>query len=154
MQAVADEVSQRAAAVLPVRLPVLDTHPGGVIFDVPINGDMTQAADRTLIQQFLRFSPNRDRGKGEIDHVCPSTGQRGLRHSPGAWQVGGKRLFRKDRFTQLESPNGDRRLQARRCPDRNSINIRMLDQLPPIAERCRNVRGPRNGCGTSDVTTG
>ena len=154
MEAVADEIAQRAAAFRAVRLPVPDPHPRAIILDIPIDGDVAQAPDRALLQQLLRLAPDQDRRKIEVDHGCPATGRCGACHRFGVRPAGRDRLLRKNRLAEFESPHRDRGLQAGRRRNGDGIDLRVLDQLRPMAEGQRDIGVARQPGGACSVAAG
>ena len=114
-----------------------------VVLDVPGDRDMAQAGrSRPRSSSALALRQASDLGKVEIDHGRPTAG-RPPRHRVGAGQIGRHRLFGEHRLAEFERADGDLGLQARRCRDGDGIDVRMLDELCPVAERQRDIRGSR-----------
>src|ERR1700722_9298722 len=139
VKAVADKISEHAAAFVAQRLPVFQAHARPVVLDVPVDVDVAQAADRALLDQGPGAFPAQYLAEAEIDRRGTATGLRSLDHALGAGQIRRHWLFREDGFAALEREDRYRRLQMGSGGDRDGVDARAFDKIFPGIERQRNV---------------
>ena len=147
----------------PTRLPVAHAHLDGAAFDVPVDGDMAQRADRAVVEHGLGALPAHDLVEIEIDHgrlAADASLAASMARAPARSLAIG---FSAN--TGLPSSSArmrDLRLQARQRGDRDRVARRGLrparaSRHRPSAyrprgqvrrcarHRCRQARSPRSG---------
>ncbi len=91
-----DEVSQKPAATVAARLPVLEAQPCGLACKIPGHDDVLQAADCAIVQNRLGALPRGQLRKVEIDNGGPSAFARRFENRARAYEIGGEWLLEKD----------------------------------------------------------
>src|SRR5262245_31825760 len=104
-----DEVAEHAAAIVADCLPAAHARLYGAAFDVPVDSDMPQRADRICVQHEFGALPGHDLMEVEVDHRRLTARVRLLEHGAGSAEIARQRLFRKDRLAELERTNRDLR---------------------------------------------
>src|SRR5258706_8967799 len=144
IKAVRYKIAQKAAAVLPTRLPALQTQSRCLVFEVPGHDRVVQPSDRTGLQDCLGTPPRWQLRKVEIDGDRSTTLASPIEDHLCACKIGGKGLLEKHGFSELERALRDGRLEMRRDGHGDHCNRRLIDQCLPIAEPARNVHSARD----------
>src|SRR5262245_7792293 len=112
IEAVGDEIAEKAAAALAARLPARKAQPRGGVLDIPGDDHMAQAAERATVENLLRAPPRVELGKIEIDDGRSTVFPRGGEHSLGAGEIGRERLLDEYRLAETERAPRDLGLQV------------------------------------------
>src|SRR5258708_27410094 len=104
IKAVRYKIAQEAAAVVPTRLPALQTQPRCLVFEVPGHDRVVQPSDRTALQDCLGAPPRWQLRKVEIDGDRSTTLAAPIEDHLCACEIGGQGLLQQHRLSPLNPP--------------------------------------------------